>query len=231
MTARLGILHALMVRLGRNPAAWVVLVGLSLAWLAWLEVGTYGITTARVRGDAPLYEIAFLAGLAGATAATASCEQSRWWLHALGPRDRLLSQGAALLGGAWAFQVVALAAPLALGLANDASALALGTIGTNAHLAALALILLALPSPAGSRAPALVLLTWPVATLVPRDTVLGQIACSLLGAAEHLHPVLGPGSATRDEVLVDIMAVGSLSLMAALLHTGPRARHEVRNPR
>ncbi len=115
---RLGLLRAQAVLLGRSPAVWLTLLFLSLAWLAWLEVGTYGVTTTRVRGDAPLYEIAFLAGLAGSALATANCERSSWLLHPQGPWGRFASQGLALAGAATALQVLALGVPVALGLVH-----------------------------------------------------------------------------------------------------------------
>ncbi len=228
---RLGLLRAQAVFLGRSPAVWLTLLFLSLAWLAWLEVGTYGVTTTRVRGDAPLYEIAFLAGLAGSALATANCERSSWLLHPQGPWGRFASQGLALAGAATALQVLALGVPVALGLVHTPANLVLGALATNLHLAALALVVLAVPGPRGWRAPLLVFLAWPVSSLIPAREGLSLMLGSLLGASRHLDATVAGSSATRGDPLVDIMAVGSLTLTAALLHTGPRARHEVRNPR
>jgi hypothetical protein len=227
----LGVLRILLADLRRSPAAWVVLVALSLAWLVWVEVGTYGIATTRIRGDAALYEIAFLAGLTGAALATATCERSTWWLQPQGPPERLRSQALALLAGAAAFQAVSLAAPIALGLVADPAALLAGSLAADLHLTALGLVAMGLPFPAGVRAPALVLLAWPVAAVLDGVGVAGRILGPVLGAGRHLRSLEGGADTTRSPHLADIMILAGLATAAVLLHTGPRARHAVRHPR
>jgi hypothetical protein len=221
-------------RVVRFPWFWLWAIALAaLGPLAhvFLPLAT---TTRDMEVAGLLYEIVFLALLAGAVAGLRVVQEAPYLLFPLDPVRRLAVESAVLTTTAGAFLVVGLL-PLAiaqrdLGLFLRPE-LAVRGLLTHLHLLAASLLLLRLPVPPTARLLLLPALVWVVPAAVAGRSNLLTGLVQLLDASA---PLSAPGAAfeTRDELLGSLLALRpilALFLAAALLRPPPLP-HALRHP-
>ena len=189
MTA-LAITRWILIRTLRSPLGWGLLCVSALAWPALRHFTPIGITTASDDGARLVYEVAFLAALAGSLLGLRALEAIQTVLQRAAAGPRLRAQFVALAVSAAGWALVSCAFPLIAGGMGEGqrSGLLIGIALASLHLAALGVLLLRARLPAGVRSLGLLLLAWWIPTLLGTSSHLGSWTSALLDVAATLRP-------------------------------------------
>ncbi|MDP6762690.1 MAG: hypothetical protein QF860_07485 [Planctomycetota bacterium] len=208
----------------RRPVAWAAAAACLGAWALARALGPGGGTEV---GAETLYDVAFLAALAGAVLALGSLGECAWILARAATPRRLGARAARRLAGAGGAASLALLVPYSLALSGAPLAagvplgapLALGVLGAGAHLALVGALLLNAPLSTPSRLLALPALTWLLPALLDGEGAWWGRLARLLDASRHLEVAAAGGRGWSDGVL----AVAALALIAWSLSVRPAA--------
>lgn len=157
----------ILVEHARRPGTWAALALCAAAWPAVLTFAELGITTRDEPFSGHFYEIAFLATLFGTALGVDTLARSSWFLERASTTRRMLAEAGGLLGSVL-LPLLAASAP-ALAFASEASGASAGAPALGlmvAHLVALGLLALRLPSPPAVRGLLVPLLAWVVPGLL-----------------------------------------------------------------
>ncbi len=227
-------------------ARWALarVVSLPWFWLWFVLLGTLGpgarmffplaTTTRSEQGDALVYELAFLAILAGAIAGSQILQEAPYVLAPLDPLRRIGVETAIQSTTVAAFLVAGLV-PLMLMKVEVGSVLparlAGGVFLTHLHVLAVSVLLLRIPIPPTARLLLLPALVWVVpAILDARTGALGWVVGLLDSRASLSRP--GAALERKDDLLTTLFALrptAALFLAAALLRP-PTLPHALRHP-
>jgi hypothetical protein len=186
---------------------WVAALTLFGLWSALQLLSPFGVLVTGGDRARALYEIAFMAGVAGVASALHAVDELRSWTRALGLRTGAFAEWVALCAGGVVFQLVALALPwtAALGQHNGLDlGLAAKTFVASAHLACGGLAVLRVSLPTGARAFAWIVAAW----IIP--AVAGP--SSVLTLFQPIPPFVGVSQSR-------IVFTGELASMLALIAT------------
>jgi hypothetical protein len=190
----------------RNPWTWALGLALVGLWPAIQVLTPFGAETSSVAARELVYEVAFVAGGVGVAWALRGLEILPSCSYALGIRPGWVSEGCVLAASGIATSMLALAVPLAaswpLGARLGVEAAARIAL-SSAALAAIALVVLRIPSLAGAQGLALIVVIWIVPAIL---------------RASFVSDFLGRGPSWRADVAVSGSALASrITSISALL--------------
>ena len=191
----------------RNPWTWALWIALASFWPAVQAMAPLGTDPGSAAARGTLYELAFMASGLGVAATLGFLELLPRCSYALGLRPGWPSEGVLLALGGIATSIAALALPVTIESAHDASlvpAIAMRVLLTAAALASIGLVVLRVPWLAGSQAAAMLVIAW----IVP----------ALLGSS-FAADFLGRGPRWTSDLSIDPAALASriVSICALLL--------------
>jgi hypothetical protein len=186
---------------------WAAVLALFGLWAALQLLSPFGVLAAGTDRTRALYELAFIAGVAGVASAIHAVDELRAWTRALGLRMGAFAEWVALCGGGVLFQIVALAIPWTAAPAQHSSQdleLTAKAFVASAHLACGGLAVLRVPLPTGARAFAWIVAAWIIPAVVSSSSALA------------LFQPIPPFAAVSQSRIV---FMGELSSMLALIAT------------
>jgi len=190
----------------RNPWSWALGLALVALWPAIQVLAPFGTETTSVAARELVYEVAFVAGGIGVAWTLRGLEILPSCSYALGIRPGWVPEACVLAASGIATSMLALAVPLAASWPHEAW-LGLEAVVrialSSAALAAIALVLLRIPSLAGSQALALIVVIWIVPAIL---------------RSSFVSAFLGRGPSWRADVAVSGSALASrITSISALL--------------
>lgn len=214
----------------RRPLVWLWAALMAAIWPAVVRFSPLGVTTSADGAAPVVYEVAFMACLAGVLLGMAVLQRGAWFLELVEPVRRMTAELSALAAATSVLLVAGLLPVVLLGGAGESlsgSEVPLRALVCWLHLSAVALVLLRLPLPGHARLVILPLATWVVPALLSLTGTGGELASHAFDAARALRlreeSVLGGWKASAFPIIGMLWA-------ARLLARPPQPVHEIRNP-
>ncbi len=180
LTARWVFFHLI-----RNPLTWLWVLLVVSVWPLTAALTPLGHTTADGTPTAQLYDVAFLALLAGTCAGLGVLSQWHWFLAPLTALRRTAVEAVGL--GASALLVLALTLGVAAAIGTPLhSALFAGAALSALHVVSVALLLLRFRASSTARLLALPVVVWVLPALLATMPAPGPALARILAASEHL---------------------------------------------